>query len=300
MENRKVIVSIHAGLGNQLFMYAFGRAFSLRHNAKFLIDPSELFERGYPRGFSSRNYELETVFSLHPFMVPRARFQEHIHIPLLAKITRFNRIYPRLVGEIGYWRYVKEKHFQFDPDVFNMDFAGRIYFAGYWQSEKYFKDKEANIRGDLVFRHPLAGRQIEIARAIESSNSVCLHVRRGDSVYQPFFDVCGQDYYDRAVALMKKKAGKDIKIFVVSDEIAWCRKNFRIDADHFFIEAEKSCDALHLMSLCRNFIIPNSTFSWWAAWLSKNKKKTVIAPKIWFNDPSVDTRDVCPNEWLRI
>jgi hypothetical protein len=299
-ESRKVIVKIGEGLGNQLFMYAFGRAFALRHNAQFFIDPAKLFEGGYPGKLRpARNYELETVFSLHPAMVPYARFQRDIHVPLLAKFICFNRIYPRLMGKIGYWRYVEERHFQFDLDIFNIDFTGRVYFAGYWQSEKYFKDREADIRNDLVFRHPLAGRRVEMARAIASSNSVCLHVRRGDYVRNPFFNICGQDYYDRAVTLMKERAGEDIKIFVASDDIAWCRENLHINADHVFIEAEESRYALHLMSLCRNFIIPNSTFSWWAAWLSGNKKKTVVAPKIWFNDPGINTGDVCPDEWLR-
>lgn len=301
MENRKVIVGIWGGLGNQLFMYAFGRAFSLRHNAQFFIDPSSLFEWGCSQNPPFRKYELEMVFSLRPTIVPRARFQRNIPIPLLAKITNYsNRIFPRLIGKVGYWRYVEERHFQFDPDIFNMDFAGKVYFSGFWQSEKYFKEKEAEIRSDLVFRHPLAGRLIEIKRAITSSNSVCLHVRRGDYLLNPEVNVCGQDYYDRAVALMKERAGKDITIFVASDEIAWCRENLRIEADHFFIDAEQSGDALYLMSLCRNFIMANSTFSWWAAWLSKDEKKTVIAPKNWSHNPRTDTRDVCPDEWLRI
>ena len=306
MVSRKVVVRIHGGLGNQMFMYAFGRAFALRHKAQLVVDPSINFEWGYSDTLANpvRRYELEKVFSLRPAMLPHAKLQEIIHFPRLARVTRFNKAFPILVGKTGYWRYVRERHFQFDLGIYNMDLAGRVYFAGYWQSEKYFKEQEAEIRKDFAFRHPLQERHNEIVRAIDSSNSVCLHVRRGDTVRNPAtgpsFNVHDQAYFDRAVALMKERVGRNIKVFIFSDEIGWCRGNFRVDAECLFIEEQETRYALQLMASCKHFIIPTSTLSWWGAWLSNYGNKTVIAPKTWFNDPKIDTRDICPERCLKI
>jgi hypothetical protein len=105
-----------------------------------------------------------------------------------------------------------------------------------------------------------------------------------------------------------KKGAKVIDFFVVSDDISWVKNNMYIKSKlgiHFnttYISKPeiKDYEEIHLMSLCHNFIISNSTFSWWGAWLSKNKNKIVIGPKQWVNDPKINTQDVMPPEWIRV
>ena len=54
------------------------------------------------------------------------------------------------------------------------------------------------------------------------------------------------------------------------------------------------------MSQCRHFIIANSSFSCWGAWLSTNEKKIVVAPRQWFRSSENDTRDIVPEGWTRL
>jgi len=92
--------------------------------------------------------------------------------------------------------------------------------------------------------------------------------------------------------------------FVFSDDIEWCKKNIKFSHPTFFVEDEyfgkKGEEYLFLMSACKYFVIPNSTFSWWGAWLSEREEKIVICPKKWFVDESIDTSDLIPNDWTRI
>jgi superfamily I DNA and/or RNA helicase len=62
---------------------------------------------------------------------------------------------------------------------------------------------------------------------------------------------------------------------------------------------KKGEEHLVLMIACKHFIIPNSTFSWWAAWLSRNENKIVVVPKKWFNN-DINTDDLIPAAWIRL
>jgi hypothetical protein len=54
------------------------------------------------------------------------------------------------------------------------------------------------------------------------------------------------------------------------------------------------------MSLCHHHIIANSSFSWWGAWLNDSEDKVVIAPRQWFNQANLDTRDLIPSSWIQL
>jgi len=299
-----VTVKIHGAIGNQMFQYALGRALSLENNVPLRIDPSTLFDITPWHRVVVSNYALSTVFRIDPKMNYAAIFEKTIKIPYFAKA--FNKYYPRMLDALGYWHYFQEKRaYIYDPSVFEK--RGNIYLDGYWQSEKYFKKHEKIIRDDFSFRAPLTGEKAKLAEEIVNSESVCLNVRRQEIVNIPSFRdlyfVADESFYDNAVSLLKKRVGKNVTFYVVSDDIEWCRKNLRVDGKHVFVGNEyygtEFRDALHLMSLCKHFIIPNSTFAWWAAWLSLNPEKVVITPKVWMTNRS-DTDDLLPESWIKI
>lgn len=151
---------------------------------------------------------------------------------------------------------------------------------------------------------PLSGENKIISDEIRKTNSVSLHIRRGDyitsKITNKFHGTCCLGYYKKAMKLINKKV-KNPKYFVFSDDIYWVKKNLEIK-NAFYVDdnvGDKSYIDMQLMSMCKHNIIANSSFSWWAAWLNNNPNKIVIAPKKWFNDPGMDTTDLISEEWIR-
>lgn len=127
------------------------------------------------------------------------------------------------------------------------------------------------------------------------TDMVSIHVRRGDYIKNSMYvDLSETDYYDRAMKLFPN----DI-FLVFSDDIAWCKEHFGLyNPKVRYCELIDEVAAMNLMASCKHNIVANSTFSWWAAWLNKNKDKKVIAPKSWFTDGI--ERTICPVEWKKI
>ncbi|MEM7514287.1 MAG: alpha-1,2-fucosyltransferase, partial [Bacteroidota bacterium] len=92
------------------------------------------------------------------------------------------------------------------------------------------------------------------------------------------------EYYDKAIAYFQEEVDNP-EIFVFSDDIEWCKENLQYKLPLTFVgheyKGKRFGKYLYLMSLCKHFIIPNSTFGWWAAWLSRNEQKKVVMPKPW-------------------
>ena len=109
-------------------------------------------------------------------------------------------------------------------------------------------------------------------------------------------------YYTKAIEIITKKI-PNARFYIFSDDISWVQQNLKLDHDHQFLSGKITTNALqdfYLMSKCKNNIIANSTFSWWAAWLNQYESKIVIAPKKWYNQITFDTTDLIPNSWIKI
>lgn len=166
------------------------------------------------------------------------------------------------------------------------------YLNGYWQSEKYFIEHEDVIKSDLAIQENEILRIKQKYKNIEN-NSVSLHIRRGDYLnVQHFHPNQPIDYYNDAVDLIKAD-----NILVVSDDLVWCKENIKFK-NCTFVE-EDDITSIHIMSLCTNNIITNSSFSWWGAWLNLNKNKKVIAPKKWFGPSGPHYwQDIYCKDWI--
>lgn len=286
-----VIVSLRGGLGNQMFQYAAGRGVAYRNQTQLKLDVSAL-ERD-----AARSYRL------HHFNIAES-FATRAEIPCCAKRNLWGHISRRVERCLlpAYKRSVfAERFFLFDPDILRV--RGRVCLVGYWQSEKYFKDIEQTIRQDFTFRRAPDSENQKLARMIANTNSVSLHVRRGDYVSNPRFSrrycACSLEYYRIAAAEVAEKVN-DPHLFVFSDDTDWARANLRLQHPATFVAhngADKDYEDLRLMSLCRHHIMANSSFSWWGAWLCAHPEKIVMAPKSWFKDPGRTTRDLIPDSW---
>ena len=166
---------------------------------------------------------------------------------------------------------------------------------GYYQSEKYFlnnKDKvldllkiDDNTLNYLMEKYP---------NIVNSENTCSIHVRRSDFLKIPFYNKLDMSYYNQAI----DEIGRDKEFIVFSDDIAWCKANFT-GLNVTFIEGEKDYIDMYLMSLCKNNITANSTFSWWGSYLNMNPNKKVVTPNTWFVT-SHSNIDIPASDWIKI
>jgi hypothetical protein len=201
---------------------------------------------------------------------------------------------------------IKERVFSFDPSV--PEKRGNLYIDGYWQSEKYFLPVRDIILDELNVRYEQDLINRKISGNIQNTESVSIHVRRGDYVINPstnkYHGLCSPEYYTSAVNLIAQKIA-DCNLFLFSDDPEWARENFEIDYPVTIVDNNgdsKSYEDLRLMSLCKHHITANSSFSWWGAWLNRNPGKIVVAPGQWFADyhRNSRTKDLIPETWMRI
>ena len=199
----------------------------------------------------------------------------------------------------GHAPVVNERFFHFDEELFN-NCPDHVSLQGYFQTEKYFKHIEQEIREDFTFDTGVSTPCKEMISSVE--NPLALHVRRTDYIKnsENHFNL-PLAYYEAAL----KHFDNDRNVIVFSDDPAWCLEQELFSDDRFIVsENDDNRVDLCLMSMCNDFIIANSSYSWWGAWLSTNKDKKVIAPVQWFGKTGYtknhDTKDLIPNDWIRI
>lgn len=273
---------LYGGLGNQLFEYAFARTKQLEAKDKELIINTYLFD----------NYQFDD--SLRYFNLPK----DIIYIKKSRKFIRLISEFHRFIGHEGIyktlspvgiyiWRLNKYKKID----------CRRKYnvIYGYFQTEKFFNKYSEKIKSELKInpQHNISSYYDQIV----NSNSVCVHVRRGDYCQQNIV-ICDLTYFEKAVSIIKSKVDNP-EFFVFSDDINWVKDNFKIEGMNYVDEDLKDYEELSLMYSCKHFIISNSTFSWWAQYLSENDNKIVIAPEKWMPNDK-EKRDIYQQNWILI
>ncbi len=277
------IVWCLGGLGNQMFQYAFYRTLEFS-GKEVCLDISEFTGYDLHNGF-----ELKRIFNLNPRFID-TKTAMRVKSNFFLKALRKLRVYSYLIEQtdFGYADYY-------------LGYRLPHFFKGYWQSEKYFSKIQDQIRKDFSFKELDQVNQ-EYANKINQSQSVSIHVRRGDYAKHPLHGgICTKEYYLQAVKFILDTVDNP-QFFVFSDDINWCKENLAIK-DASFINGnngENSYKDMQLMSLCKHNIIANSSFSWWGAWLNPNPTKMIIAPKKWFNDPKINIKDLLPEQWIRL
>ena len=291
-----IIVKLIGGLGNQMFQYAAGRAIALKNNTSLKLDCSS-FEQYTLRSYRLDRFNIVEDFATHDEINHLKQDQSQL----------FSFCFFKLQQKIIPWHKqsaIIERTCNFDPDFLKI--TGNAYLDGYWQSEKYFADIAHVIRNDFTFKEEPDELNKIVLLNILNSNSVSLHIRRGDYVSNPktteIHGVLESEYYMESLNLMEKKV-KEPEVFVFSDDMVWAKENLKTDLPLHFIDhngVEKDYEDLRLMSNCKHHIIANSSFSWWGAWLGKKEGQVVVAPARWFNTMSCNYNDRLPSGWLII
>ena len=202
-------------------------------------------------------------------------------------------------GVLDTQQYIQEPHFQFSEELFNTcpDNASLV---GYYQTPKYFNHIKDEIRSDFTFRPEILEPCKEMME--EMVEPVALHIRRGDFITN-VENHYNQDleYYEEALT----KFEKNRQVIIFSDDTEWCNKQKLFAPDRFLIaEGNSPYVDMCLMTMCSGFIIANSTFSWWPAWLSVAEDKKVVYPKQWFGVTGYtkdhDVTDLFPRRWIKL
>ena len=179
--------------------------------------------------------------------------------------------------------YIQQEGRDFDVRLLDLKFHGDLYLEGYWQSEGYFKDAEDLIRGELTVQPPGDAVNQEMADCIHNHTAIAVHVRFFDEPHREGDNNASEDYYRRAITIMEQRA-PNAHYYLFSDRPETARERIPLpDARITSVTHNRGDDLafadLWLMSHCKHFIIANSTFSWWGAWLANNQDKQVVAPK---------------------
>lgn len=170
--------------------------------------------------------------------------------------------------------------------------------SGYLQAWENVAEFETYIQDHTPSKKTLSDQNKKLIHQMQNQNSVALHVRRGDYVRIGIYHLLTPEFYQNAVAYMNAHLDNP-HYYIFSNDLAWAKQNLKIDAPHTFVDwNKKDYEDFELMRSCKHFIIANSTFSWWGAFLSKNPDKIVITPKNWIKtSPAWATYMYMPN-WL--
>ena len=191
----------------------------------------------------------------------------------------------------GHAPVVQERFFHFDEELFRMC-PDHVDIRGYFQTEKYFKHIEDEIRKDFEWRDDVKKLCQDMFDSI-GGKAISLHIRRTDHLIKPtYHPVLPLSYYEEALS----KFPSDLPVIVFSDEPAWCHEQKFFEDDRFLIsDSGDNITDMCLMSMCQYQIMANSTYSWWGAWLSNSQD--VIAPRLWFGPDGQDPKDVYVDRW---
>ena len=249
-------------LGNQMFQYAATKGIAANRGYEFIVaNHSEPYDDGIGN-------------------MVRTELFEPFNIECKKGLLQTN--------------YVSEQHFHFDKQLFD-NCPDNVSLFGYYQTEKYFKHIEDEIRKDFTFKDEILEPCTEM---IGDECYVAIHIRRTDYITNSdgkAHNSLTPIYYDTAI----RSFDQDTKFIVFSDEPEWCKKQEMFSGNNFMIsENTDNRMDLCLMSLCKGHIIANSSFSWWGAWLANSTK--VVAPRVWFG-PKLEhhnTKDLYCSDWI--
>jgi len=253
---------LQGGLGNQLFQISLAYAMSVHFGAQCKFKRSQF--DGCRQGSHPNKY-YESLYK-------KIQFVDDLSIDCV----------------------IKEPHFAYCdvlPDIQRALTQSKkvIAFEGYWQSDLYFQGVSNELRAlfmpDIGPKEYLQTKTNVFQRYPEleavTSDDCFIGVRRGDYVkFAHVHNPCGMKYFSTAINEIQKK-----RYFIFSDDLEWCRKHF-LGSHYIFVDLADDLEAFFAMCLFQNYIISNSTFHWWATFLSVCETPVIYAPDKWIGGPN--------------
>ncbi len=291
-----LFIKLMHGLGNQMFQYAFGR--SLEHRSgqpvKYHLGWYEKAKgwrdsNGQRDGCALRDYALQVFPNIHLDIASCEEISEieqrswGMKRQFISKVAKRLKFYPLIKDLLGYYR-VPKYYSSFEERLYEVNPEKDYCFEGFFQNELYFANISEQICDAFTFPHIDDDFNMKWKRRIEDeSDSVCIHVRQGDYVSLGY--ALPFSYYKTAVQIVRERLNAP-HFFLFGDGAGDVAEQlFPHEHECYDVVPEENAVQkqdyrdMQLMALCKQFIIANSTFSWWAAWLASYPEKLVLAPR---------------------
>lgn len=309
------------GLGNQMFQYAAGRSLSLHLDKPLKVNISNYSET------SLRQYELNKFFEIDVDVVSKDEMKlfklQHPVRRFWNKLFKKNKmrslpyeeeeLIKRLLYSFVYLfrkphlqKVYEEPHFHYDKNFYKVK-QQNVFLKGYWMSYKYFEKYKDIIKKDFKIRQEIISDIEWLAKEMNTSNSIALHIRCTDKLSPNHLKLHGKlskEYYKNGIEYIKSKRGWDeVCLYIFSDDIVAAKEYISDEYKIKWISKEITktpIEDFYLMQNAQNIITSNSTFSWWAAFLNKNEESIKVVPKLWYVDAIYDAKDIYLNSWIKI
>ena len=273
-----IIVSLTSGLGNQLFQFFFGETLRLKYHNQIIkyLNASLVEEQLNIWDIFKLNYEFIDINE-----IKKNRFifrNKYFFINYIKLLIKLNLIPKYIYSDVNY-DYTND--FLLDDNKDNL-------FYGYWQNTNFFKNNFNLIKKKLKFKENLS--LYEFDKTLKSySDLVGVHIRGGDykkNKNKKIFSKIDNNYYFKNINYFLDKLDNPCFLFFTDDQTYLENLIPNMNFSYRMISKLNTNpkNDFQLLSLCDHFIIPNSTFSLWAANFSLNKRKIIKLPSQWFKE----------------
>lgn len=291
-------VEMHGRLGNQLFQYATARMLQeqtkqeLEFSFKKITNANTEGNIGWENSLKYFKVKPYKEFNGKKNIMDDMNWWNKMicysyalsYRPLMKKMDKWYNYQIKwcpLLDRLGI-RWLANGYYDFE----NIN-SKNFYLNGSFEAPQYFDKIKDLLNDEIQPKNEKLKKNIELYNMIEKNKSVCVSLRhfKLNGYEKNLYDVCDYQYYMKALEIMKEKLCNPLFVFF-SDDMEWVRNTFALSKFNYVCETEDNpiWEKLRLMYSCDHFIIPNSTFAWWAQYLGRNKDKIVIGPSRWFNN----------------
>ena len=285
----KIYCNIYNGIGNQLFGYALGLYLSKKYKKKLVIDLTKLTTINFQcrlglKKDTFREFELDKI----GFTDEIVQFNFKNFLKKIPRLSKKNRLYTDF----------RKSHNE--QNLIDIDIDVDIYCLG-WGDFKIVNEVLPDLRTRFTPKFKITEKISSTKNLIIERNAVAVHLRGTDFLDKKIsgyaIGLCTDDYYSNAIRFINEKIENPYFI-IFSDDTEYVKQKLDIE-NSYVVTGNEGYEDLYLMSLCKHFILANSTFSFWAAILNTNQNKIVCVPEHWFNSQRRQA-DYIPDEWTKI
>ena len=298
--NKKIIVRIAEGIGNQLFMYAHSYSLSKTINYDLFIDNTSgyFMKKNQIRSYDLDKFNINTTLSDKKYRFDT--FFKNLNRNLLKKIDSFKKKKLFLIEDRD-----KNKITKYN-DTTNFNFSNVVFVEGHFESEKYFKNFEKDLKAKFIIKDKFINKNNKFIELLRNYNSVSISVRQNryserdkiDKAKSTEFTKNTINYINKAVTFFKNKIPNP-KFFIWFNDFTNLNNYFN-ENEFTFINnsSNKSLNDFNLFKYSKHFIVGPTSFHWWGAWLNENPNKICVRPQDDLN-PS-NNKDFWPESWIKI